>query len=233
MTRHELKEQLQHDHFRDAVSEAVLYAGAHRQQVIRWVGAAIAILIAAGIVFWYSSYKTTERQRDLQGAFSVLDVPVGSPNASGKTFPTEQAKRDAAIKAFSGVVARAEGTREGVTAQYYLGTLKAQNGDTKGAEADLTAVANSSSDCAPLAKIALSQLYAGQNKLREARTLLQDIVNKPTDLVSKAQAQLLLARLDVSTNPQEAKKILQSLRTANQDSAVSRAADEISSDISK
>ena len=45
--------------------------------------------------------------------------------------------------------------------------------------------------------------------------------------------QILLARLDVSTNPQEAKQILQSLRTPNQDPAVSRAADEISSQISK
>ena len=131
------------------------------------------------------------------------------------------------------MVAKAGGTREGLIAQYYLGTLKAQNGDTKGAEADLTAVANSSSECAPLAKIALSQLYAGQNKVREARNLLQDIVNKPNDLVSKAQAQLLLARLDASTNPQEAKKILQSLRTPNQDPSVSRAADEISSELSK
>ena len=215
------------------MSEAVLYAGAHRQQVIRWVGAAITILIAAAVVFWYSSYKSSVRERELQGAFSILDVPVGSSSSSGKSFPNEQAKRQAAIKAFSDVVAKAGGTREGLTAQYYLGTLKAQNGDTKGAEADLTAVSNSSSECAPLAKMALAQLCAGQNRVRQARSLLEDIVNKPTDLVSKAQAQLLLARLDASTNPQEAKKILQSLRVPNQDPAVSRAADEISSEISK
>jgi hypothetical protein len=233
LTRHELKEQLQHDHFRDAVSEAVLYAGAHRQRVIRWLIAVIAILIAAGAAFWYASYRSSVRQRELQSAFSILEIPVAPSNTSGKSFPTEQARRQAAIKAFSDVVAKDGGTREGLTAQYYLGTLKAQNGDTKGAEADLTAVANSSNECAPLAKIALAQLYAGQNRLREAGNLLQEIVNKPTDLVSKAQAQILLAHLDVSTNPQEAKKILQSLRTPNQDPAVSRAADEISSQLSK
>ena len=233
MTRHELKEQLQHDHFRDAVSDAFDYAGRHRKQVTRYVAAAIAVLIVAGAAFWYASYKSGVRQQELQSAFSVLETPIGSSNTSAKSFPDEQARRQASIKAFYDVVAKDRGTREGLIAQYNLGTLRAQNGDTNGAEADLKTVANSSNECAPLAKIALAQLYAGQNRTQEAQNVLREIVNKPTDLVSKAQAQILLARLNASTNPQEAKKILQSLRTPNQDPAVSRAVDEISSQISK
>ncbi len=133
------------------------------------------------------------------------------------------------MKAFADVVAKDSGSRQGLTAQYYLGTMKAQSGDTKGAEADLNAVANSSNPCAPLAKIALAQLYESENRVPEAQALLREMINKPTDLVSKAQAQILLARLDETTNPQEAKKILQSLKSPNQDPAVSRAVDEISS----
>ncbi len=233
MTRHELKDQLQHDHFTDAVSDVVGFTQAHRQQVIRWIIAAIVVLVIAGAAFWYASYRRSVRQQDLQSAFDVLEAPVAPPNPSAKSFPTDEAKRQASIKALSSVVAKDGGSREGLIAQYYRGTLEAQNGDPKGAEADLKPVANSSNECAPLAKIALAQLYTAQNRVSEAQTLLREMVNKPSDLVSKAQAQILLARLDQTANPQEAKRIVQSLKTPNQDPAVARAADEISSQLSK
>jgi hypothetical protein len=233
LTRHELKEQLQHDHFRDAVSDAVVYAQGHRQLLIRWAIVAIAILVLAGGAFWYSSYRSGLRQQDLQAAFVVLETPVGSDNPGAKSFPTEQAKREASMKALASVVAKDGGTREGLTAQYYLGTLKAQAGDAKGAEADLKSVANSSDRCAALAKIALAQLYSGQSRIPEAQSVLRELVNKPTDLVSKAQAQILLAHLDETANPQEAKRIVQSLKTPNQDPAVTHALDQISSQQAK
>ncbi len=233
MTRHELKDQLQHDHFTDAVSEVVGFTQAHRQLVIRWIIAAIAVLVIAGAAFWYASYRKSVREQDLQNAFEVLDRPVASPNPSAQSFPTEEAKRQASIQALSSVITKDGGSREGLIAQYYRGTLEAQNGDPKSAEADLKPVANSSNECAPLAKIALAQLYAAQNRVSEAQNLLREMVNKPSDLVSKAQAQILLARLDTTTNPQEAKRIVQSLKSPNQDPAVARAADEISSQLSK
>ena len=232
MTRQELKEQVEHDQFTDAITGAVDYARAHREQLIRWAGIAIAVLVVAGLVFWYLSYKNSERQQDLQNAFQVLEAPVGPANPAtpwAKSFLTQDAKTKASIKAFSDVVAKDGGSRQGLIAQYYRGTLEAQNGSNSAAESDLNAVANTSSECAPLAKIALAQVYAGENKIAQARGLLQEIVNKPTDLVSKAQAQILLARLDETTNPQQAQKLLNSLRTPNQDPAVTRALDQNSS----
>lgn len=232
MTRHELKEQLQHDHFTDTVSGAVIYARSHRESVIRWsIGIGIALIIA-GLAFWYAAYRNSLRQQDLDGAFAVLEAPVGGPSQLGKSFPTQDAKTKASVKVLQEVIAKDGGTRQGLIAQYYLGTVKAAQQDTKGAEADLEAVANSSSECAPLAKIALAQIYAGENQLAQAQAMLRDIVNKPTDLVSKAQAEILLAHLDETSNPQEAKKLLQSLR-AETDPAVTRAVQQISSQLNK
>jgi hypothetical protein len=232
LTRHELKEQLQHDHFTDAVSGVVLYTRSHRENVIRWSIVLAIVLVLGGGAFWYAAYRNAVRQQDLENAFAILEAPVGAPGQLGKTFPTQEAKTQASMKALQDVVAKDGGTRQGLVAQYYLGTLKAAKQDTKGAESDLQAVANSSSECAPLAKIALSQIYAGENRLGEAQTLLRDIINKPTDLVSKAQAEILLAHLDETSNPQEAKKLLQSLR-AETDPAVSRAVQQISSQLNK
>lgn len=228
MTRHELKEQLQHDQFTDAASRTFEYISENRRQFTRWVIVAVVIAAIAGGWIWYASYRRAVRQQDLQAAFEVLDAQVGPSNQFIKTFPSQDAKMQASMKALRDVVAKDGGSKEGLMAQYYLGTLKAQNGDTKGAESDLKPVADSGSEAAPLAKIALAQVYAGDGKSSEAQALLKSLVNKPTDLVSKNQAEILLARLDQTINPQQAKSILQSLKKPNQDPVVSRAVGEMS-----
>lgn len=233
MTRHELKEQLQHDHFTDTVSDVVGYAASHRQQLIRWVTIAVVILVIAGGTFWYLKYQTSVREQDLDNAFAIADRQVGPGIPGANTFPTQDAKDKAMVKAFSDVVAKDGGSSQGLIAQYYLGTIKAKKGDVKGAEADLSKVADSSVRVAPLAKVALAELYAGDNQLSQAQSLLQSLINKPTDLVSKAQAQILLARLEETANPQQAKKLLQSVTTENKDPIVDRVAQQVSSEISK
>ena len=139
----------------------------------------------------------------------------------------------ASMKALSDMVAKDGGTREGLIAQYYLGALKAQQGDNKGAEADLGAVADSSSDCKSLAKVALAQLYIGQGNTTGAQKLLQSMIEKPTDLVSKAQAQIMLARLDETVNPKASRALLQALKTPNERPAVSRAVSEVEAQLPK
>jgi predicted negative regulator of RcsB-dependent stress response len=234
LTRHELKEQLQHDQFTDAVSGALAYASSHRQNVIRWAILLVAVLLLAGGGYWYYSHQKSARQQDLGTALSIVDTPVGPANEYGKTFPTEDAKRKAALEALSGVVSKYPGSHAGLIAQYYRGTLEAQAGDTKAAEPDLRAVADSNSEVAPLARIALAQVYLGQKRNAEAQTLLRAIINSPTSLVSKAQAQILLAKADESVNPAESKNILKSIDKSDQGRpAVSRAADQLSTQLAK
>ncbi len=233
MTRHELKEQLQHDRFTDTVSDVVGYASTHRQQLIKWVAIGVVVAVLIGGALWYMSYSRSERRRDLNAAFAIADRPVGPAAPGVTTFPTEDAKNQAALKAFSAVMSKDGGSDEGLTAQYYVGTLKAKKGDVKGAEADLSKVADSSAPVAPLSKIALAGLYAGDNKLPQAQSLLQSLVNKPDSLVSKAQAQILLARLDATTNPQHAKKLLQDVAKESKDPVVGRVAQQVSSELTK
>lgn len=234
MTRHELKESLQHDQFTDAVSRSLDYITSNRQMVTRWTIVAVIAVAIAGGWFWYSRHQRSVRQQDLQAAFQVLDAQVGPATSQfGKTFPTQEAKTQASMKALSQVVAKDGGSREGFIAQYYLGTLKAGQNDNKGAESDLKAAADSKTEIASLAKIALARLYANENKTPEAQELLRSIVNNPTDLVSKAQAQVLLAQLDEKVNPQQAKNILKSLQTPNQSPAVSRAVNDLLNQASK
>jgi predicted negative regulator of RcsB-dependent stress response len=233
LTRHELKEQLQHDHFTDAVSDVLSYALSNRERLIRWIVIAVVVVILAGGALWFASYKRSIRQKALAAALHVIESPFGSSPQLPNSYPNQDAKQRAEIKALSDLVSKYGGTREGLIAQYYLGTIKVQRKDSKGAESDLRAVADSGSDFASLAKIALAQLYAGENRISEAQALLRSIANKPSDLVSKAQADILLAQLNLTTNPQETKRILQSLKTPDEPPAVSRAVDQISGQLTR
>ena len=236
LTRHELKDQLQHDQFTDAVSGAVSYASSHRQTLIRYgVGAVLVALIAGG-VWWYLSSQADQRRQELGSAMSILDAEVGPPNSdpSIKTYPTEDAKKDAWSKALTAFISKYAGTSEGDIAQYYRGAERAKKGDDSGAEADLKAVADSRSEIAPLAKIALANLYLGEKKNVDAQTLVQGLTKDSSSLVSKAQAQILQAQLYQTSNPQAAKDVLKTLDPADKKrQAVSSAAEALSAELSK
>jgi len=234
LTRHELKEQLQHDQFTDAVSGAVGYASSHRQALVRWLVGGAVVLILAGGIWWYRSKEAETRRSELGAAMSILDAQVGATSDSAKTYPTEDAKKDAWMKAISGVANKYGGTQEGLIAQYYRGAARAQKNDMAGAESDLRAVANSSNSVTPLAKIALVQLYLGEKKTAEAQTLLQELVKEPTPLVSKAQAQVLQAQVNETSNPQAARDALKSIDASDQQRmAVKRATEQLNSQLAK
>lgn len=231
MTRHDLKEQLQHDQFTDAVSGAFSYAQTHRQQVIRWSVIAVAVLLVAGGIWGFLTYQKSQRQNDLSEAMIVLDAKVGPPNDFTRTYPTEQAKEAAAIKALADVAAKDGGSNEGWIALYNLATVKAKK-DQGAAEGDFKRVADSSSEVAPLAKIALAQIYVGDKKTAQAQDLLRSIINNPTDLVSKAQAQILLAQTEASVDPRDAKAELKMISPdAQKRPAVTSAASAVSAQL--
>ncbi len=231
MTRHDLKEQLQHDEFTDAVSNVVSYTQIHRQQVIRWSVIAAAVLVVAGGIWAFVNYQKTQRQNDLSAAMSIVNAQVGPPNDFMKTYPTQEAKDAASQKALSEVVSKDGSSNEGMIALYTLATLKAKK-DQASSEADFQRVADSSSTVSPLAKIALAQLYVGENKTPQAQDLLRSIINKPTDLVSKAQAQILLAQTEAAVNPVDSKATLKMISPEDQKRrAVSQAADSVSAQL--
>ena len=63
------------------------------------------------------------------------------------------------------------------------------------------------------AKFSLADLYAASGRRPEAEKILRDLMNHPTVMVSKEQAQIELARVLAPSNPGEARKLLEPLRT--------------------
>ena len=235
MTRHEIKEQLSHDQFRDGVSAAVTYAYAHRRRVIRYIVLGVIVLALVGLGFWYAAYQRGVRQQELRAALDIWEAPVGKNAASDilKSYPTQQAKEEASLRAFADVAAKHSGSREGQIARYYVGTIRAQRKDNKGAESDLKAVADAGGDIGSLGKMALAQVYVAEGRTSDAETLLGQLSKAPTDFVSKAQSQILLAEIQAKKNPQEARKTLNALKASAKSPEISRAVDQVAAQLPK
>lgn len=209
------RKQLKQDKFAAEVGHTVEFVAEHRQQLIRaGIVAALVIALAAGI-YLYIRHQRTARQAALAEAIRIQDTLVGPTGADVPTYPTQEAKDKEVSKAFNGIIEKYSGSEEAAVARYYLGTIAADQGKLAEAEKLLKA-AIESADAAyvSLGKVALAQVYLATNRAAEGEKLLREVMAHPTVFVSKEQATILLAQALRNSKPQEARKLLEPLRTS-------------------
>jgi predicted negative regulator of RcsB-dependent stress response len=221
LTRKELKS----DKFALEVQHSVEFVSQHRQQMVRWAGPAIAVVLVVIGIFWYRSYQHAARQEALHAAMQIQNGQVGpSQSEYVVTFPTSEARNAAVVKAWGDLSAKYPGSDEGAVAEFFLGTTAADNGNLPDAAKHFKAAIDSgNASYASEAKLALAQVYAAQDKVNDGAQLIQSVIDHPTVLVSKDAAILALADLIKSSDPKRARKLVEPLRTSTR-SAVSKAA---------
>jgi lipopolysaccharide biosynthesis regulator YciM len=129
-------------------------------------------------------------------------------------FPTQEAKDQVAVKEFADVASAYSGSSEGEIAQYYLGTIYADQGKLAAAEKAFKEVSDKGdAKYASLAKLSLAQIYFADGRDNQGTALLQELMARPTLFVSKEEAAITLARFLLHKNPAEARKLLDPLRT--------------------
>ena len=229
LTRKELKS----DKFALEVQHGVEYVSEHRQQMVRWGGIAVGIIVLVVAVFLYRSYQHGVRQQALHAAMQIQNATVGKPNNEFMiSFPTEAERQQAATKAFSEVAAKYSGSDEGLISEFFLGTNAADQGKIPEAEKRFKLVVDSGNrPYGSLAKLALAQLYGSQGKLADGEKLIQSVIDHPTELVSKEAATVALAQLVRNSDPQRARKLLEPLRSSPRGN-VSRTALSVLGDMS-
>jgi predicted negative regulator of RcsB-dependent stress response len=227
LTRKELKT----DKFALEVGHSVEYVTEHKKQFIRYGSIAAAIVLIAVVVYGVLAYRAGVRQDALRIALQIQDTPVGEPQTPGQqTYPTEEAKNTELKKALTDVGTKYDGSQEGAIAHYYLGAMAADQGDLAAAERYLRdTIDNGGENYASMAKLSLASVLQAANKGAEGESLLRSLVDNPTTFVSKEQATIALARYIAFSKPEEARKLLEPLRTDR--SAISRAALTALSDI--
>jgi hypothetical protein len=210
------RKELKHDKFVEEVGHSLEFAAEHKSQVIKYGLGALVVVIAGIGIYMYRDSQTTARQDELRNAMNIqqAQVGVGVGGEFVTTYPTEAEKQAALDKALKNVIQKYPGKPEAMVAEYFLGTTAADNGNSAAAEKNLKDVAeNGEADIASQAKLSLSQLYAAESRTGDAEKLLRDLMNHPTVLVSKEQATVALARVLATSKPEEARKLLEPLRT--------------------
>jgi lipopolysaccharide biosynthesis regulator YciM len=129
------------------------------------------------------------------------------------SFPSQEAKDSAALKAFGDLAAASPGTPEGQIAEYYLGSIAADQGKLAEAETHFRTVAQKAdANYASLAKLALVSIYFADGRNDDGDKILRDLMAHPTLFVSKDEAAITLARQLIRRNPPEARKLLEPIR---------------------
>ncbi|MDQ6663406.1 MAG: tetratricopeptide repeat protein [Acidobacteriota bacterium] len=227
LTRKELKT----DRFAVAVEHQLDFVSLHRTQVVRYAVVALALVLVGVGIYLYREHQRSVREEKLADAIHIQESPVtpaGQPGAL--SFPTEGAKRAAAVKAFSGIATEYSGSNEGDIAGNYLGAIAADQGKLDEARKRFqTTVDSGNKNYASLAKLSLAQIDFSENRVADGEKLLRGLMDSPTDLVSKEHAAIALARGIGKTKPAEARKLLEPLRT--EAGAVSQAAINAISDL--
>jgi hypothetical protein len=211
------RRQLKEDRFAETAKEAASWASGHQRPVVWGIAlVVVAALAVTGAIVWLN--RQSERANiELGVAMRTLSEPLrpaGAPPVEGDTsFSSTNERAKAAGKQFQAVADKYGYIAPGKIARYMQGVSAMQAGDNTAAEQQLKAVADSrDKDVAALAKMALASLYRSSNRLGDAARIYKDVEDHPTGTVSKVEAQLEMAAMYETTNPQQATIIYQQIQ---------------------
>ncbi len=206
ITRKELKT----DKFALEVEHGLEYAAGHRRQLARYGGAALVVILLVWGGFRYRESQRLERQGVLAAA---LDAHIKPPEG-GDSFEAMRRKNVESLKKFQEVIDKYPGSEEALVASTYIGSIRAEEGNTEEAQKALKRVIESAdANVGSLAKLSLAGMYASSGKIKEAEEILRSLMANPTQFVSKEHASIVLAQALAKTKPDEARKLLEPLKT--------------------
>lgn len=213
------RRQLKEDKFAETAQDAAQWATGHRKLLVWVIGLiVVAVLATTGIVTWRNR-QIDQANEELVAAMKTWNAPLrpaGSPAPTGEDTPsftsaTERAK--AAEKQFTEIANKHSLVAPGKIARYLSGEAMLQAGDKAGAEQQIKKAADSGDrDLAALAKMSLASIYRNSNRQADAAKIYKDLADHPAPTVSKATAQLALAEMYETTDPQQAKTIYQQVQ---------------------
>jgi hypothetical protein len=213
------KALLKRDKFTVEVEHTVDFFAAHRPQVIRYGGIVLAVAVIVAGIWYYRNSQLGVRQQALGEAIQLTNAPVGqAPPNGGPNFPNQAAKNDAVAKAFNRIMSDYRGSDEAYIAEYFLAGQSAATGNLGDARRKYQDVADHAKpNYSSLAKLALADINVVENRGSEGERLLKDLIDHPTDLVSKNQATISYAKMIAPTRPEEARKLLLPIASAPSD----------------
>ena len=214
-TRHQLKE----DRFQEVTRGAIAQAQAHRLQVTVALIFVLVVVIAGGGFGYWRNQQNDLASAAMGQAMNTYAAPIlapGAPSDPTQLSFTSAAERDKqAEQQFQAIADKYPHTDSGRNALYMAAAVSLDAGQYSDAESKFKKVSESGNkDLAALAKLGLASVYEATNRTQDAINAYNDLMKKPTESVSREQAQLSLAELYEKKDPAQAKRIYDQLAAA-------------------
>ncbi len=197
-TRHQMKQDRFSKATLDAAEATMHWSQEHQSKLI---AAVIAVVVIAAIGFggWYYVNQQDEKASlDMTAAVRTMETqlrPPGTPAQPGfQSYESLTERATEARKQFQAIADKYPQTQTGKMARYFVGVTSAQLGDNATAERTLQETADSSNSQACVSgQIGAGFRLSRRKERSQAIDLYKQLIDKPTELVSKVQAQLELA----------------------------------------
>jgi predicted negative regulator of RcsB-dependent stress response len=218
VAQHILRRDLKKDEIREKLVLGVESVASHQQAL--WVVITAAIVVALEVFGWnsYSQRQTAKASLALDDALKIFQARIrtaGEPiDPTEITYLDEKNKFGDADKKFLAVAAQYGRTKPGQMAEYYAALSEVQLKQYADAEKHLSQVVSGGDEnLAGLGKFQLAQVYQQENKGAQAVDLYKQLADKPSVFVPKAMAMLALADYYRKSDPAQATKLYNQVKT--------------------
>lgn len=221
------RQELKHDEFVDTLDATLLWVEDRWRNLLALALIAVAGGGSVGGLYWWSQQQEERASAALLEALMTYQAPVqaGLPPLPGegaqKSFASEREKFEAALKEFTQVHSDYPRTQSGLVAGHFQALCQDQLGDTQAAVTTLERVVQTrNANAAAAAKLTLAGFYQKLGKPKDAEKLLRELADKPAETVPKGLALLELATLKAQDDPNEARRLLNQVKTEYADTEI-------------
>lgn len=213
---------MKQDQLARGAGEAVHWAEEHGRN-LTMAGIVVVVLLALAVGGWfYLQHREDLAGIELYQAMRTFNAPLRpatQPAVTGQESYTSIRERAAeAQKKFQEVAKKYSYTTASTMSEFYLGLCARDQGDTAAAETRLKAVAaGRNKEIGSLADFSLASIYHATQKDEQAIAIYRRLIEQPTRSVSKSMAQLELAGIYETRQPEEAKKIYEDMKKDDPD----------------
>jgi TolA-binding protein len=231
VAQHISRKELKHDEFREKLSQGAAAVVSHQQQVWLYGVVLLAALLGVFGYRYYMQRQSAKASVELADAMRIYDARIRAPNEAAQpgelTYVEEKNKFSDAAQKFSQVAGRYSRTQPGRVARYYDALSLEQLERYADSEKAFKAL-DSSGDAgfAALADFQLAQIYDKTGKGPQAVQEYQHLVDKPSMFVPKPVVLLALADHYSQSDPAQAAKYYQQVKSEFPDTQAAQLADQ-------
>jgi len=231
MARHISRKELKKNELRETLTHGAAAVAAHQR--LTWIIGGVALAVLLAVLGWrfYSQRQTARATAALTEVMKVYNARIRTANEAAYpgeiTYVDEKNKYIDSAKQFTEVAGRYSRTRPGRVARYYAALSLVQLERNEEAERELKAIESSGDETlAPLASFQLAQLYSKTGRAELALQIYQRLADNPAVFVPRAVVLLKMADHHSKTNPAEAAKLYNQVKTEFPDTQAAQQADQ-------